>query len=1084
VSDSAAGTPVHLPLIGRDRELALLRRVLDTGAAGRGGLAVVTGEAGIGKSRLAAEVAEQARAAGFRVGWGSCWADGGAPPLWPWQDVLAAVAGRSGPRMLDERVGVADVDPERFARFRAVAELLGRQSRAAPLLLVVEDAHAADRSALLLARFVVRAAAGSRIVTLLTQRGPAPEGPAVDTLAELAGEATVVHLGGLSAEQVAELAAHRGHDLPPARAEALRRWTSGNPLFVTELLSAGWMEERRGPLPAGIRRALGHRLDALSPATRRLLTAAAVLGASARPGEVAAMAGSTVLAVEQARRYAARAGLVAEDDTRIVFEHELTRQAVLDRLSATELAGWHGRATDALAPPEEPAGNPEPEVLVRRAHHALAASASGRVATRTAVEACRDAARVLMRGFGYEAAAELLGSALRVHTDRGDGPPAPGLLVELAQATLASGRLADARPLFRRAAQVAEDAADHVALAESALGLGGVWLAEHRGSEDHQRYDALLRRALDALPSGTTLLRERLRTRLAAEEAYLGERPVAEVAAAVEGLRALDPRAHAEGLSLLHHTMLGPAYAVPRLALAEELLRTASRCGDGMLTVMGLLWRTVDLFLLGRPEADRALAELRQRGEALRVETARLVTAEIEVTALMRAGRLAEAEEAAAECLRVGTAVGDVDAPAWYGAQLLAIRWLQGRGAELLPAAAELASSPELPVQNLAYLAGLAALCAEAGRADDARAALDRIGVAGVAALPETSSLLVTLFALAQAAAALGDAALARAVYDRLAPHAALPVMGSLAVLCFGSAERSLGVAARAFGEPDLAVAHLDRAVAANRRLANQPMLAMALADLAGTLRLRDAPGDAARAGALSADAVALAGRCGLEARARHWSDGAPAPRPAPAQAAPRLGGRLSRRADMWDLATDLVRITVPHSVGMSYLARLLAHPGVDVSAERIAGREEGAGPQPVLDRTAATAYRRRIGELRADIDAADDAADLERVTRLRLELDSVLGELRRQVRPDGRSREFAGQAELARTAVQKALRRALLRIEADAPDLADALRRSIRTGTVCRYDPVDGVPARWDVITTGAAADPLQRDGAPRGLV
>jgi len=151
--------------------------------------------------------------------------------------------------------------------------------------------------------------------------------------------------------------------------------------------------------------------------------------------------------------------------------------------------------------------------------------------------------------------------------------------------------------------QVAEDAGDHAALAESALGLGGVWLAEHRGSEDRQRYDALLRRALAAVAGTEEVLHGRLQVRLAAEEAYQGERPIADVTAAVARVRAMgDPRAHAEGLSLLHHTMLGPAYAVSRLVLAEELVRTASRCGDGTLTVMGLLWRTVDLFLLGRPE--------------------------------------------------------------------------------------------------------------------------------------------------------------------------------------------------------------------------------------------------------------------------------------------------------------------------------------------------------------------------------------------------------------------------------------------------------------------------------------------------
>ena len=102
--------------------------------------------------------------------------------------------------------------------------------------------------------------------------------------------------------------------------------------------------------------------------------------------------------------------------------------------------------------------------------------------------------------------------------------------------------------------------------------------------------------------------------------------------------------------------------------------------------------------------------------------------------------------------------------------------------------------------------------------------------------------------------------------------------------------------------------------------------------------------------------------------------------------------------------------------------------------------------------------------ELRADIDEADADADLERSARLRLEYDVIVETLTRMLRPTGQSRDFAGPAERARTAVQKALRRTIDHIGKEAPMLADGLRRSVRTGLVCRFDPVEGIPATWDV--------------------
>ena len=198
----------------------------------------------------------------------------------------------------------------------------------------------------------------------------------------------------------------------------------------------------------------------------------------------------------------------------------------------------------------------------------------------------------------------------------------------------------------------------------------------------------------------------------------MGTGELDDVVAAADEARALgEPTALSEALSLLHHTMLGPDFVDERAAVAEELVATASANGDAVLTLMGVLWRTVDEFLLGRPTAERALTELRQRADGLGVRAVLYVVALIDVMLLMRAGRLDEAEEAAVRGVTLGMDVGDADAPAYFGAQLLAMRWLQGRTVEILPMAREVAASPSIIALDRAYPASVAALAANAGPA-------------------------------------------------------------------------------------------------------------------------------------------------------------------------------------------------------------------------------------------------------------------------------------------------------------------------------------------------------------------------------
>jgi hypothetical protein len=169
-----------------------------------------------------------------------------------------------------------------------------------------------------------------------------------------------------------------------------------------------------------------------------------------------------------------------------------------------------------------------------------------------------------------------------------------------------------------------------------------------------------------------------------------------------------------------------------------------------------------------------------------------------------------------------------------------------------------------------------------------------------------------------------------------------------------------------------------------------------------------------------------------------------------------------------WEMQADGERVVAPDSAGMRHLARLLASPRRDISAAELAGTVVDASRQDVLDREALTTYGRRIEELRRELHEADADADIERSGRLRIELDQLVEHVEASMGLGSRSRTFVDSSERARTAVQKAIRRAIDRIKLPAPRLGDMLSRCIRTGTSCRYEPDDD---RGDWLVVGPTA-------------
>ena len=302
----AAPRPSSL-FVGRQQELAQLGKALDSARQGRGRVVLLAGSGGMGKTRLAQQLAAQAEAQGVPVLWGRCLEEPGAPPYWPWRQLIrsylraggdADPAHTLGAEMADiagivpevaEQFGVpprqaeaGDNAQSRFRLFDAVTGFWRRASQRAPLLLIFEDLHFADATSLRLFGFLANELDDSRLLVLGTYRDTelSRQHPLFETLAELARSAAFqrIQLAGLSSRETEEfLAAASGGTTTARWVSALHARTEGHPLFLEETLR--FMMEGRNTLaldpagddprlltaiPSGVREVIGKRLNRLS----------------------------------------------------------------------------------------------------------------------------------------------------------------------------------------------------------------------------------------------------------------------------------------------------------------------------------------------------------------------------------------------------------------------------------------------------------------------------------------------------------------------------------------------------------------------------------------------------------------------------------------------------------------------------------------------------------------------------------------------------------------------------------------------------------------------------------------------------
>ena len=513
-----------------------------------------------------------------------------------------------------------------------------------------------------------------------------------------------------------------------------------------------------------------------------------------------------------------------------------------------------------------------------------------------------------------------------------------------------------------------------------------------------------------------------------------------------------DGSALAEVLDARLYALWDPAGAQDRLEAASELMRLGRETGDEARERDGLFWRFVALMELARvDEAEVALAAFERAAAAAG-------DADATVMALSRHGMLAilrgHFETAAALAERVSERarrIGMPDADRLAGTVRGLIDAEQG-DEHSWAAAVEVLDRTARRFPGHLYEATTARILARLGRTSEAAALLERL-------LPQTLAAsgprwLGAITDLSAVAAEVGERAGAARLYEALLPYRGRLVVWGGANAVNGPASHYLGLLATRLGRPDDAVTHFEDATGLAERIGARPDLARSLVELGEALTRRGGDGDARRAAGLLRRGRDLAGELGLTALIR----------------------RLAAAPDEWSLRPDgdgwLLRAGQEHARladtrGVRQLRTLLASPRRDIPALDLAaggpGLQAPAAP-PVLDATAAASYRRRLGELTAELDAADAAGDSGRASRAEAERQWLLAELRRAAGLGGRARRATNEAERARVNVTRTLRAVIGAIAAAAPQAGAHLRASVRTGLECRYDPAPGGPSRWSL--------------------
>ncbi|MET8230266.1 AAA family ATPase [Micromonospora sp. NPDC005298] len=1065
-------------LIGRDHPVGLLRAELDRAATSHGGLVLVTGEPGIGKTTLVTAVAREARQRGALVLGAACWDSDSAPGYWPWVQVLrglrrsaddwpvarpdaepalAALLGETDPgkQQADRLASWSGVDTggdisdkEAFALHDAVTAALVAVSQHRPVVVVLDDLHWADPASLRLLGFAAQHTWFERLLLIGTYRDAEVESgehPLRPLLMPLVAKATTITLTGLARDEVAALMARTAGREPDAGlVDEVHRRTGGNPFFIEQTARLWHADDAVDTIAPGVREAVRRRLAQLPTAVVEALTVAAVLGRGFHRQVLAACVAAPVAQVDRLLDRAVTARLmVARGGGRFAFAHDLVRETLYDGLTADDRQARHGAVVRVVDDLRELADLLVPADLARHAYLAGPTLDRARV-TALLVAAGRDAFARL----AADEAAVHFRRALEVVDDR---EHRVRMLVEFGETQYHHAGRDEALALLSEAGALARTLDDPVLLARVALIVNRTRQVETAHSIE-----------------AAELVREAYRRLIGdpAPDASIGTL-VADLITATETIarRGQDDEALTFSLWARHDTTWGLGTAAARAALTTEIREVARRTADRETELWATSLRWVALLELGDPhfvEEFTTFVNADRQGDLTRHQIS--ATVDSGIIAAFR-GDFDEADE-------LFTSLTEVADPshAEFGFMGHHLRWsrllLQGRFDEA-DALLDGLTPVDYPYHEL-----LRAISA-AERGDDAAAIRLTAGIesANIRYPRPVSPLWLRL--RAQVAVASRDPRRCDDARAALAAHRGEWMVALFGCDISGPVDHWLALVDAAQERWDDAIAGFAAARDTADRLGSRPWSLLARAGLANALAGRGHPHDAARLAALRATILQEATALGMTQVLHRLTIATPSQAHAPGPAvvvAPTTGGYEFRRdGPVWQLAYAGSVVHLPDAKGLHDLHLLLSRPGGDVPAVELL--DPAAGPElvaarrmggdPVLDDEAKARYRRHLARLDEEIDRAAARDDDRKVAALDVERGALLDELRAAAGLAGRSRRLGDEAERARKTVTARIRDTLRKLDERHPALASHLRDSVSTGSTCRYLPAEPLPWR-----------------------
>ena len=1101
--------PPQRTFVGREREMAELCAGLEVPASDRRRVFLISGEPGIGKTRLAEEFASYAASRGTRVVWGRCWEGGGVPAYWPWIQVLRTLLADSNLKlpnisasaelaqlMPELRVASenpnaaatsARFDPEqaRFRLFDSVTSLVKDAARLHPLMLVLDDLHDADQPSLLMLQFVARELGGSRVILVGAYREiELRRSPALSKLlGEILRDGHQLPLAGLSREEVARMIECYSGEAPASGlVSELHRATLGNPLFVdgvVRMLSAeGRLHEGLDlahlKLPDGAREAIRRRLGLLSAEAHSTLTVAAFVGQEfdahvlERVAELAAERLSDI--VQEGLDLAV---LTQPNPRRYRFAHPLIREALYQHPPAAERIRLHRRIGETLEQLYRTDLRPH---LAALAYHFRESSIADK-----AIDYSIRAGEAAEAVFAYDDALSHLRSALPIAEAHDDHDlQRAGVLLRLGRIEVFFENRDQGVEHLEIALKMYEQIGDdqHAGEIHSHLGrlFGAFGPQENvaRALVHLQRAELLLGQTGESFALGlvywglgyTNIEALRINEALMASQkgmdifARLGER---ERWARVAGNHA--------------HCLMVKGKLAPAVALLDEIAGAATGFvnPDAYLLVIGCCGWFRLLMKDPKEAAHFYRLGLDRSGFQLNIRPFML---EFLTLSELLMGNLAEAKRLAAEnrvndIFRSRIALYEGD---WKAAE------------EKLERALDWAQTADTKWNQLITLGNMVPLLRVAGDYERATAAFER-----ARSLYPPDDLFLELGMRSQAVMLCVDSGRPERAAEHLECCRRILAEQEDWLGIAGPVWRAEGIVAALQGRSQESDEHFAKAIE-NHRQYSLPWDEAETLHYWGRALLR--AGQLHRAQERLDAAIKIyrdhgAGQCWIDRVEADQRQAQPLRIERDASTAgaidlrqPRSTGPdegvFRKEGDFWTITYGGRTFRLHDMKGLAYIAHLLAHPGERIHVHDLLATVEGtaagdgrirmaAGPArqdglevvrelgdagEALDLRARGEYRRRLGELRAELEDAEGQSDPGRANRARTELEFLTAELAAAVGRGGRGRKIAAHAERARATVTKSIRASLERIGRNDVKLGHHFATCIRTGYLCAYLP------------------------------